>query len=114
MNGQRAFWISGFSSLTVAILLGSALWARSQPTELPPASSQFVSIPAIPEIEPIPQQTALRKELELAYSDLNTAYREIERLQASEGGGEREHDDDDDEHETGRGDRHEHEREGHE
>jgi hypothetical protein len=114
MNEQRAFWISGLGSLAVVVLLGSALWARSKPAEsnfsaIPPVSASV----AVSDQRP-PDQDPLRQELEVAYSDLDTAYREIERLRAA--GADREgadhddndHDDDhegDDDDEEGRGDR---------
>ena len=114
MNEQRAFWISGLGSLAVVVLLGSALWARSKPAESNFSATAPVSASVtVPDQRP-PDQDPLRQELEVAYSDLDTAYREIERLRAAGADGGRadyddddhegDHDDGDDENE-GRGDR---------
>jgi hypothetical protein len=96
MNEQRAFWISGLGSLAVVVLLGSALLARSKPAESNFSATAPVSASVtVPDQRP-PDQDPLRQELEVAYSDLDTAYREIERLRAAgaERGGD-DHDDDD-------------------
>lgn len=112
MKEQRAFWISGLASLAVVVLMGSALWARSEPEESTFFPVAPAAVSASVDTQTNPEQDALRKELEVAYSDLDAAYREIERLQAA--GSERAYRDDDDDDKERRGERHEHENEEHE
>lgn len=81
MNSQRAFWISGAATLMVLLLIGSAIWGRPkpQPSTLPTA------VTAGSETE------ILRAELAQAYSDLDQAYRTIEKLQSRDGSRRRHH-----------------------
>jgi DNA-directed RNA polymerase specialized sigma subunit len=95
MKEQRAFWISGLACVAVVLLMGGALLARSQSVE--PGPSPAASSMSQPS-EAQPEQEAIRQELQVAYADLDQAYREIESLQAeSTRHSQHEDDDDDDE-----------------
>ena len=96
MNDQRAFWISGLGSLAVVLLMGSALWARSKPADSNLTAPAPVSAPVLTS----PDQGALRRELEVAYSELDAAYREVERLRAASTDDD-DHESDDDEERRG-------------
>lgn len=87
MNSQRAFWISGATTLMVLLLIGSAILGRPRP--------QPVALPSAG----VSETEVLRAELAQAYSDLDQAYRTIEELQSRDGSKRRhheEHEEDDD------------------
>lgn len=89
MNSQRAFWISGAATLMVLLLIGSAIWGGTRPQ---PATFPSASIAGS-------ETEVLRAELAQAYSDLDQAYRTIEKLQSRDGSRRRhheEHEEDDD------------------
>lgn len=98
MNSQRVFWITGAATILVLVLISGALVARS---EAPKTAPYTVAT------SPLSENEVLRNELAQAYTDLDRAYRDIERLQQAPKSKKKhhkkhprkEHDDDDDHHE---------------